>query len=61
MTSIRPSSANNKPIDLDSIFIEIGDFGLFQICIYALICMPVVLISWFSFEFIFTAGRLDYR
>lgn len=61
MTSIDQSSDNKKIVDLDAIFIEIGDFGLFQICIYALICMPVVLISWFTFEFVFTAGGLEYR
>lgn len=61
MTSMDQSSANKKTVDLDSIFIEIGDFGLFQICIYALLCMPVILISWFTFEFVFSAGSLDYR
>lgn len=60
MTSI-DSGVDKKTIDLDKIFIEIGDFGLFQMFIYALICMPVLLISWFTFEFVFTAGSLDYR
>ncbi|KAJ6636136.1 Organic cation transporter-like protein [Pseudolycoriella hygida] len=55
------STDDKKTVDLDKIFVEIGDFGLFQIFIYALISMPVLLISWFTFEFVFTAGRLEYR
>lgn len=61
MTSIDLPVDKKAAIDLDKIFIEIGDFGLFQMFIYALICMPVLLISWFTFEFVFTAGGLDYR
>lgn len=55
------SIADKRTVDLDQVFIEIGDFGLFQVFIYALITVPVLLVSWFTFEFVFTAGNLDYR
>lgn len=50
-----------KPLDIDSIFKELGDFGKFQFKNYFFICLVVILYSSYTLSFIITTGNLDYR
>lgn len=47
--------------DLDTIFSEVGEFGLFQVINYFLICMPNMLAAAYVMNYVFTANTLDYR
>lgn len=47
--------------DLDTIFAEVGEFGIYQIAIYMLICIPNALSATFVVNYMFTANTLDYR
>lgn len=47
--------------DLDTIFAEVGEFGIYQIAIYLLICIPNALSATFVMNYMFTANTLDYR
>lgn len=47
--------------NLDSIFSEVGEFGIFQITSYLLIFIPNVLSSTFVIGYMFAAKSLDYR
>ncbi|XP_018564339.1 organic cation transporter protein-like isoform X2 [Anoplophora glabripennis] len=46
---------------LDSILVEIGDFGKYQIYVFVLVCIPVVLHSSVHVAYVFTAMDLTYR
>lgn len=47
--------------NLDNIFAEIGDLGIYQITSYILIFIPNVLSSSFVVSYMFAAKSLDYR
>lgn len=47
--------------NLDVLFTEIGDFGLYQIVTFALICIPNMISATFIVNYIFTANIMDYR
>lgn len=47
--------------DLDTIFAEVGEFGIYQIAIYLLICIPNALSATFVMNYMFTANTLGYR
>lgn len=47
--------------NLDSILTEVGEFGIFQILTYSLICIPIVLSSAYGVNFMISADRLEYR
>lgn len=55
--SIDISEASN----LDAIFGEVGEFGLYQITSYLLIFVPNVLSSTFVIGYMFAAKSLEYR
>lgn len=46
---------------LDEVLLELGSSGRFQIRIFALLLVPVVLFSMYEMTYLFTTGRLDYR
>lgn len=48
-------------LDLESILSDLGEFGKFQVFIYSLTILPILLISCFGLSYIFTAGQLEYR
>lgn len=47
--------------NLDAIFTEIGEFGLFQVAAFLLIFIPNALSSTFVVNYMFVAKTLDYR
>lgn len=54
-------NVTNKEFDLESILSDLGAFGKFQIFIYSLTILPILLISCLGLSYIFTAGQLEYR
>lgn len=54
-------STSAATIDLDSIFVEIGEFGQFQIVNYVSLAAITVLGSVGYLSFLFTAAQLNYR
>lgn len=46
---------------LDSILVQIGDFGKYQIFTFSLVCFGVILHSAVHIAFVFTAKDLEYR
>lgn len=46
---------------IDFLFTEIGEFSLYQVITYALICIPNAVTATFVVGYIFTANALDYR
>lgn len=47
--------------NLDGIFSEIGDFGLFQIVTFFLICIPNTIAASFVVNYVFASSSLEYR
>lgn len=47
--------------NLDTIFSEVGELGLFQVINYFLICIPNILAAAYVMNYVFTANTLDYR
>lgn len=47
--------------DLDHLLSDIGAFGKYQIIKYILICFPIALSTTLLYNFIFSAGLMDYR
>lgn len=63
-------ATNNKSPDfdtdrdeftLDFILTQIGQFGRFQMFIFALICIPMMFHAIFSVTYVFTASPVIYR
>lgn len=46
---------------LDDLLKEIGGFGRYQIFIFTLFALPIMLSGAYSVSFVFTAGDLNYR
>ncbi|KAJ8943341.1 hypothetical protein NQ318_000556 [Aromia moschata] len=46
---------------LDNILVQLGDFGRYQIFVFGLVCIAVVLHSAVHVAYVFTAMDLDYR
>ncbi|KAJ8921588.1 hypothetical protein NQ315_010493 [Exocentrus adspersus] len=46
---------------LDSILVELGDFGKYQIYVFVMVCIPIVLHSSVHVAYVFTAMDLNYR
>ncbi|XP_068142379.1 organic cation transporter protein-like [Drosophila tropicalis] len=46
---------------LDDIIIRIGQFGRYQICLYILLCLPIVCNAFYSISYIFTASSVEHR
>lgn len=55
------TDTKHKELDLEAILSDLGAFGKFQIIIYSLTILPILLISCFGLSYIFTAGQLEYR
>lgn len=55
------SAADGASNNLDVIFTEIGEFGLFQAVSLVLICIPSLLSASYVVNYIFTANALNYR
>lgn len=55
------SADSTADSDLDSIFTEVGEFGIYQIAIFLLICIPNALSATFVMNYMFTANTIDYR
>lgn len=47
--------------NIDAIFAEIGEFGLFQILSLFLICIPNTISATFMVNYIFATNNLDHR
>lgn len=47
--------------DLDIVFAEVGEFGIYQIALFMLMCIPNALSATFVMNYMFTANTLDYR
>lgn len=60
-SKIKMSIDISETSNLDSIFSEVGEFGIFQITSYLLIFIPNVLSSTFVIGYMFAAKSLDYR
>lgn len=54
-------SSHSKSWSLDDLLKEIGRFGRYQIIIYTLISIPVLIAGANSVSFVFTAGDVNYR
>lgn len=52
---------HHNEFDLEAILTDLGAFGKFQIFIYSLTILPILLVSCFGLSYIFTAGQLEYR
>lgn len=50
-----------KEFDIDMIFLELGEFGRFQIKNFILICIGIIVLSEMSLTYVFAAGILQYR
>lgn len=48
-------------LDLETILTEVGEFGLFQIVSYILICIPSALSATYVVNFMISASSLEYR
>ncbi|KAH8325284.1 hypothetical protein KR067_001574, partial [Drosophila pandora] len=46
---------------LDSIIVQIGQFGRFQISNYLLLCLPIICNAFYSISYVFTAGQVPHR
>lgn len=46
---------------LDSVLIQIGDFGKYQIYVFSLVCISVVIHSSVHVAYVYTALDLNYR
>lgn len=55
------SSAYSNEFDLDSILVELGEFGKYQIINYILFVSIVTLTAGTQSSYIFTARIADYR
>lgn len=51
----------NEEHGLDQVLVELGSTGRFQMMIFVLLLVPVVLFSMYEMTYLFTTGRLDYR
>lgn len=47
--------------NLDAVFAEVGEFGVFQILSLILICIPNTLFGSYVVSYIFASYTLDYR
>ncbi|KAG4070582.1 hypothetical protein HA402_011969 [Bradysia odoriphaga] len=54
-------TVKHKEFDLEAILSDLGEFGKFQIFIYSLTILPILVISCLGLSYIFTAGQLEYR
>lgn len=54
-------SSEKKSDDLDSVLIEVGEFGKYQIFHFFLLSMVIVLTAVTAVDYIVTASTLDYR
>lgn len=50
-----------KEFDIDTILLEVGEFGRFQIKNFVLICIGIIALSAMSLTYVFAAGILQYR
>ena len=50
-----------KQIDLDGALKEIGRIGRYQIFVYILIIIPLIIAGIYAVSYVFTAGELHYR
>lgn len=55
------SAADGANNNLDVIFTEIGEFGVFQVVSLILICIPSLFSASYVVNYIFTTNALDYR
>lgn len=55
------TNVTQNEFDLEAILSDLGAFGKFQIFIYSLTILPILLISCLGLSYIFTAGQLEYR
>lgn len=46
---------------IDFLFTEIGEFGMYQVITYTLLCIPNAMMAMYVVSFVFTANALDYR
>lgn len=46
---------------LDSVLVNIGDFGKYQIYIFSLVCVSVVIHSMVHVAYVYTALDVSYR
>lgn len=51
-------SDNNN---LDAILTEVGEFGLYQVVTYILICIPNILSATYVVNYMISANTLNYR
>lgn len=62
MTAKAPhATAASETITLDSILVQLGDFGKYQSFVFGLVCVAVVFHSAVHIAFVFSAKELDYR
>lgn len=56
-----PKTKPGDKLDPDILYEQIGGFGKFQLYIYVLICIPLMIIVSCNFSYIFIASEMDYR
>lgn len=56
-------TVKNENLDnsLDSILVRLGDFGKYQVYVFTLVCVAVVMHSMVHIAYVFTAMDLNYR
>lgn len=55
------SSGEAEKFSLDSILVQIGQFGAYQLKNYVLLSLPMMFNAIFSMSYLFAAGSLTYR
>lgn len=58
---LKSSEFKHNIVTLDFILQQIGQCGKFQIIVFLLISVPMILNAIFSVTYVFTAGNLVYR
>lgn len=51
----------NANTELDAVLTEVGEFGLFQVVTYLLICIPSALSATYVVNYMVSANTLVYR
>lgn len=58
---MQKTATDEEEMDFDSIFVELKDFGKFQIRVYVLICLSLMVYTALDLSYIFTSADLNYR
>ncbi|KAG7299223.1 hypothetical protein JYU34_017777 [Plutella xylostella] len=61
MAKEKPEDKGVNKVDLDSILLELGQFGPFQFRTYCFILLPITLSAVYNAQYIFNAAKVNFR